>query len=213
MFRNRACSRTRQRMSEYVDSLLSPSEARAVESHLAQCADCRTYLESMLAMVASLRQLPALAAPRNFVLARQPSPQPLRLFAPLRAATAALALLFLLVVTGRYVGFGQLATAPGAPQRQTASTEAERPTAVAGQQPQTAPALSETPGESAETKSTVDQAGGFAVAPPSAVGNAPAEPNGAVAIDKSLVFEALLLLALAALATATALRWRVERRQ
>lgn len=223
MFRNRACSRTRQRMSEYVDSLLSPSEARAVEGHLAQCEDCRAYFESLQAVVVSLRQLPSVAAPRSFALARQPSPQPLRLFTPLRAATAALAILFLLVVAGRYVGFGQLATAPGAPQRQTASTEAVRPTAIAGQQPQTAPALSETPGESAETKSAPDQAGGFAVAPPSAAESTSPEPSGAAPRPASStpevvrpplhLLEALLLLAFVALAAATALRWRVESRQ
>jgi Putative zinc-finger len=39
------------RLSEYIDGELAPSEQRALEAHLAGCADCRTDLASLRAVV------------------------------------------------------------------------------------------------------------------------------------------------------------------
>ena len=54
--------------SAYVDGRLSPDERLRLEEHLRSCPDCTRKLEGLRTVVAELRQLPPVAAPRSFAL-------------------------------------------------------------------------------------------------------------------------------------------------
>jgi hypothetical protein len=119
-------------LSAYLDDELSDRERERLEAQLAADADLRSDLEALRRTVTMTRDLPAVSAPRNFILspsmvaqdARQPSKpaesrSQLGWAAPiLTAVTATVSLLFVLVLAGDLllggVGFG-------APPRQEAS--------------------------------------------------------------------------------------------
>lgn len=54
---------TVEALSAYLDRELPPPEAREIEEHLADCADCRARFTGMQNVVASLRRLERLAPP------------------------------------------------------------------------------------------------------------------------------------------------------
>lgn len=89
-----------ERLSDFIDNQLAPSERARVETHLADCAQCRASIESMRWTIALVKQAPALATNRSFVL-----PVPARraqstfVFGFARFATA-LATLLLFAVIG-----------------------------------------------------------------------------------------------------------------
>lgn len=117
-------------LSAYLDDELSDRERERLEAQLAADADLRSELEALRRTVTMTRDLPAVSAPRNFILspsmvaqdARQPSKpaesrSQLGWAAPiLTAVTATVSLLFVLVLAGDLllggVGFGGMVAAP-----------------------------------------------------------------------------------------------------
>ena len=57
------CARVRSRLSEWLDGELEPAAARAVSSHLAECAACARQADELRAISGLLAELPRLAAP------------------------------------------------------------------------------------------------------------------------------------------------------
>ncbi len=99
-----------ERLSAYVDGQLAPNERAQLENHLRDCARCQASLASLKWTISLLKQAPAPALPRSFILPRQgsrglrpESAQPAPFFrfgfGALRAATA-LATLVLCAVVG-----------------------------------------------------------------------------------------------------------------
>lgn len=222
MFRDRTCKRTRQRMSEYLDSLLTPSERGAVAIHVSQCEECRIYLHSLETAVDALHRLPSVALPRGFAVMRQPSPQPLRLFAPLRLATAMAAVLLALVFTAHHVGLPYLTSVPQAAERQAVQSDIERLAALATEQAKTLPRLEGVPREAPETRAATGDSAGFVPIPTIGTEGTNLEPGdvrysrATSPTDRSPIqqiefWEALLVLLVLALGISTGVRWRVER--
>ena len=91
-------------ISAYMDQRLTADEKDFVERHVASCADCRAQLEATRSMVAALRAMPVVKAPRSFVLPREMARQPRRsflsLYPALRLATVVAAMAFVLVFAG-----------------------------------------------------------------------------------------------------------------
>ncbi len=54
-----------ERLSEYLDGELSRRDSDALETHLAQCAECRTTLSDLREVVARARELPHPAPPAD----------------------------------------------------------------------------------------------------------------------------------------------------
>lgn len=54
---------TLERLDEYLDGALEPSEAEQVEAHLAACPECRTEAESIRVLIAQAAALPRSIAP------------------------------------------------------------------------------------------------------------------------------------------------------
>jgi hypothetical protein len=61
------CHEVRGELSALLDDALPVAERRALEAHLAACADCRRELDQLRATVAHLSRLPAARAPAGFV--------------------------------------------------------------------------------------------------------------------------------------------------
>ena len=93
-------------LSAYVDGMASAREKARVERHLSECSDCRQTLSELRAMVAMLRQTPALKVPRSFALpqsvgVRQTEPRVFRLNPGyLRLAASVATAVLVLVVSG-----------------------------------------------------------------------------------------------------------------
>jgi hypothetical protein len=102
-FRSDKCSRTKQRLSAYIDLCLSPQELNEVESHLAACPDCQKELESLQATAAVLRQLPQVSPPRSFRIAQEERSGRWTALPVLRLATAAAAVLLVMAFTADLV--------------------------------------------------------------------------------------------------------------
>ena len=111
--------RWQEKLSAYIDERLDPSERQELTRHLAECSSCQEELESLRAMVALLRQMPQVPIPRSFRLTEAPLPRTLpwsvRYVAPLRYATAAAAVLFLVVALGDVLLPPSSVRAPRAP--------------------------------------------------------------------------------------------------
>src|SRR5919202_1120065 len=58
----------RDELSAYLDGELSPGARRAVDDHLAACAECRAELEGLSRTRDLLRALPSVAPPRSFAI-------------------------------------------------------------------------------------------------------------------------------------------------
>ena len=102
MARQNDHKRAEELISAYLDKRVSTEEKDFFERHIASCAACRTQLETTRSLVAALKAMPAVKAPRSFVLpremARQSAAQPKRSFLAwypaLRLATVVAALAF-----------------------------------------------------------------------------------------------------------------------
>jgi len=96
--------RAEELISAYLDKRISAEEKDFFERHIASCVDCRAQLETTRSMVAALKALPAMKAPRSFVLPREMVKQPRRSFLPLypalRLATVIAALGFVVLFAG-----------------------------------------------------------------------------------------------------------------
>jgi len=106
-------------LSAYIDGALSPQEIAAVSRHLAECSFCAQRTRLLQQTVGLLKALPQVAAPRSFVL-READIAPRRagpagLFVFLRAATAAVAVLLVLLVAGDFVLHSALPAPSSAP--------------------------------------------------------------------------------------------------
>src|SRR5437762_6273454 len=58
----------RERLSEYMDGMLSSDEQEAVRSHLEQCTDCRADYVELRATQKLMQNMPTVPAPRAFTL-------------------------------------------------------------------------------------------------------------------------------------------------
>ncbi len=96
--------RAEELISAYLDKRVSAEEQKFFERHIASCADCRAQLEATRSMVAALRVMPVVKAPRSFVLPREMAKQPRRsflsLYPALRLATVVAAMAFVVLFAG-----------------------------------------------------------------------------------------------------------------
>lgn len=110
---------TEDRLSAYLDGELTERERTAVEQHLESCRDCRLSLETLRQTVRWTRGLQPVPVPRVFTI--QPSAQPARAARPvlalpvMRAATAVVALLFVVALAGSFVLPGRTPEMAAAP--------------------------------------------------------------------------------------------------
>jgi anti-sigma factor RsiW len=74
-------------ISAYLDQQVTAEEKQFFERHIDACADCRAQLEATRSMVAALQAMPAVKAPRSFVLPREMANNPRSIF-PLSRVTA-----------------------------------------------------------------------------------------------------------------------------
>src|SRR5512139_4011934 len=104
MARQNDHTRAEELISAYLDKRVSAEEQNFFEGHVASCADCRAQLEATRSMVAALRAMPAVKAPRSFVLPREMARQPKRsflsLYPALRLATVVATLAFAVLFAG-----------------------------------------------------------------------------------------------------------------
>lgn len=138
--KNRARERVDEWLSAYIDGALSPRERARLEARLAEDPDLRARLESLQRTVALVRGLPAVPAPRNFLLTpamvrppaptvRQPPSAARRLAPALTLATAVSGLLCVLLLVGNLLtagggGPGAVAPAPMAAHETNLSPQA-----------------------------------------------------------------------------------------
>ncbi|MGC9334393.1 MAG: anti-sigma factor family protein [Anaerolineae bacterium] len=113
-------------LSAYLDGELGEGERQRLEARLARDVPLRAELRALQQTVSLMRELPEVAAPRNFILsesmveqrqpALKPEPRARRTWAAplLTAATAVVSLLFVVVLAGDLLlpGIGGLASAP-----------------------------------------------------------------------------------------------------
>ncbi len=155
MARQNDHTRAEELISAYLDKRVSAEEQDFFERHIASCAECRVQLETTRSMVAALRAMPAVKAPRSFVLPREMARQPRRsflsLYPALRLATVVAAMAFVVLFAGDLL-ISQSSGASAPP-----SIPAEAPAPAAMQAPEAArqvaptqePAAVATPGEAA----------------------------------------------------------------
>ncbi len=173
--------RAEELISAYLDKRVSTEEQKFFERHIASCADCRAQLEATRSMVAALKAMPAVKAPRSFVLpremARQTAAQPRRsflsLYPALRLATVVAALAFVVLFAGDLL-INQ-SVGGHAPQSIPAAAPApavlQAPAAPRAAAPTQAPATAETSANRvvAPTEPPAPAAGAFAEASATAV--------------------------------------------
>lgn len=158
--------RAEELFSAYIDHRATADEQTFVERHVALCADCRTKLDATRAMVAALHRLPAVKAPRSFVLPRemerQARPSILTWYPALRLATVvamvALMIVFvgdMLIPRGGPLTVMQSASAPAAP---TAPAVAMQPAELSAATSQPAPEQPQSKAASGATPSTLPTA-------------------------------------------------------
>jgi hypothetical protein len=147
-------NRAEDLISAYLDQQVTAEERQFFERHIAACADCRAQLEATRSMVAALRAMPVVKAPRSFVLPREMARQPKRsIFAwypALRLATALAAIAFVVLFAGDLLisrsgsGGAALSVPAAAPaplmERQAEVMKAPAPTLVAQFAPTATPA-------------------------------------------------------------------------
>jgi anti-sigma factor RsiW len=136
MARQNDHTRAEELISAYLDKQLSAEEKDFFERHIASCADCRAQLEATRSMIAALRAMPAVKAPRSFVLPREMGKQPWRsflsLYPALRLATVVAALAFVVLFAGDLL-LNQMGGS-SAPQRVPAAVPAVMQAPVAARQ-------------------------------------------------------------------------------
>ncbi len=137
-----------ERLSDYVDNQLDAGERDQLEQHLNKCAGCRMSLTSLRWSLSLVKQAPAPALPRAFVI-RAPAPARRASFGfnfgTLRLATVvATLLLFALVATDFVTNFGgasapALMRAPAADQFVAPTRAALAPKSAEQQSKEAAP--------------------------------------------------------------------------
>jgi hypothetical protein len=104
MARQNDHKRAEELISAYVDKRVSAEEKDFFERHVASCADCRAQLEATRSMITALKAMPAVKAPRSFVLPREMAKEPKRsflsLYPALRLATVIAAMAFVVLFAG-----------------------------------------------------------------------------------------------------------------
>ncbi len=156
-------TRAEELFSAYIDQRTTPDERTFVEQHVAACAACRAQLQATRSMVAALKAMPVVKAPRSFVLpksmAKQPKSSIFNWYPALRLATVMAAVAFVLVFASdllivRSTGGGIItmsvpssapaveAPAPTAPEQAPAAAPLAQKSAPAAPQPTTEPAPS-----------------------------------------------------------------------
>lgn len=177
-----ARERVDERLSAYIDGALSPRERARLEARLAQDAALRARLESLRRTVALVRGLPAVPAPRNFLLTpamvRPRTPVARRLAPALTFATVVSGLLCVILVMGNLLAAGvggRIAAAP-APMAAPEGTAAQTlegaakapPAATSPETPMLRAAVPETP---------PPETGAGGEEPPSLIEGAPVPPD------------------------------------
>ncbi len=164
--------RAEELFSAYIDHRATADEQTFVERHVALCADCRAKLDATRAMVAVLRKLPMVKAPRSFVLPRemerQARPSILNWYPALRLATVIAVIALVIVFAGdvliprsaarnAMLPSSAPAAAP-APMSTTASAVAMEPTKPLPAASQPAPEQSQPKAASSATQSLLPTA-------------------------------------------------------
>ncbi len=148
--------RAEELFSAYIDQRVTADEQAFVDRHVATCAACRAQLQASRSMVAALKAMPVVKAPRSFVLPKsmavQPKPSIFSWYPAMRLATVFAAIAFVLVFTSdlltvRPNGVGNLvmsvpsmapaAEAPAVPEQAPAAAPMAK-SAPADQQPPSA---------------------------------------------------------------------------
>ena len=122
-------------LSAYIDGELAPAQKARVEAHLAECEECAQNLHTLRQTVSLLGQLPAMKAPRSFVI-REAQVAPRRpagfrwtwAYPALQGATTLAFLLFVVVFAGdlAFTHFAPaMSGAPPAAYRPSITEEAE----------------------------------------------------------------------------------------
>ena len=151
MARQNDHKRAEELISAYLDKQVSAEEKDFFERHIASCADCRAQLEATRSMVAALQAMPAMKAPRSFVLPREMAKPARRsflsLYPALRLATVIAAMAFVVLFAGdllisRTHGAG---TPPAIPAAAPAPVALQAPEAAPPAAPTQAPAAAEAP--------------------------------------------------------------------
>ena len=152
MARQNDHNRVEELISAYLDKRVSAEEKDFFERHIASCADCRAQLETTRSMVAALKAMPAVKAPRSFVLPREMAKVPKRsflsLYPALRLATIVAAMAFVVLFAGDLLinqagGNNALQSIPAAaPAPVVMQAPAAMPQAAATQEPAAAEAYS-----------------------------------------------------------------------
>jgi hypothetical protein len=144
--------RAEELFSAYIDQRVTADEQAFVDRHVATCAACRAQLQATRSMVAVLKAMPAVKAPRSFVLPKSMAVQPkssiFSWYPAMRLATVLAAIAFVLVFTSdlltvRPAGGGNIvmsvpSMAPVAPQQMPAPAQPMAKSAPTDQQPPSA---------------------------------------------------------------------------
>jgi predicted anti-sigma-YlaC factor YlaD len=186
-------NRAEDLISAYLDQQVTAEEQQFFERHLAACAECRVQLETTRSMVAALRAMPVVKAPRSFVLPREMAKQPKRSilawYPALRLATALAAIAFVVLFAGDLLisrsgsGGAALSIPAAAPAPQLEQAAESRQAA-----PTEAPATSNDSSLASSTPASGDTAAtevGVAAAPPAAGAAAKAVPTETITLTDS----------------------------
>lgn len=183
MARQNDHTRAEELISAYLDKRVPAEEQEFFERHIASCAACRAQLEATRSMVAALRAMPAVKAPRSFVLPREMARQPKRsflsLYPALRLATVVATLAFA-VLFARDVLINQLGS-----NSALQSVPLAAPAPVARQAP-AAPREAAPTQESAAAKSA-GEAATASPQPPAPAAGAAAEMSATVVMTESMM--------------------------
>jgi hypothetical protein len=132
-------TRAGELFSAYIDQRTTADEQAFVERHVAACAACRAELQSTRSMVAALKAMPVVRAPRSFVLPKsmavQPKPSIFNWYPALRLATVMAAVAFVLVFAGdlltvRPNGGGNVVMSASSPSAEAPAAPAQAPAAA-----------------------------------------------------------------------------------
>jgi hypothetical protein len=99
-FRKEKCGATHQMLSAYIDGQLDSQEQELVESHIETCHVCQAKLDSLRQTVGLLHRMPVVHPTRSFAVTEVSPALRKATFTGLRIATAAAALLLVLIFSG-----------------------------------------------------------------------------------------------------------------
>ncbi len=218
LFRSSGHAKWQEDLSAYVDARLEPAPRQALERHLEECDACRQELEELRSVVALLRRVPQVSAPRSFELTAAPTKTPwwgVLTMAPIGYSTAVAALLLMGIAIGD-LATGQAPTVLPGPFPEAERQGADALTLPANDtvMPAAAPAPEfESATEGASALAPIapqtllkDDASTSEAAPPETVTE---EPRTADTVFRML--EVALIVILVFLATLIVFRWRLSR--